>query len=52
MPMEAFLSILIAMLFGAIIGVERESANKPAGLRTNMLVSGAVQPGIGRSWLL
>lgn len=31
----------IAMLLGALIGVERESASKPAGLRTHMLVSGA-----------
>ncbi|NEQ30599.1 MAG: MgtC/SapB family protein [Leptolyngbya sp. SIO4C5] len=27
------------MLFGAVIGWERESHNKPAGLRTHMLVS-------------
>lgn len=29
----------IALLTGAIIGFERETKNKPAGLRTNMLVS-------------
>jgi len=28
-----------ALLFGALIGTERELRNKPAGLRTNMLVS-------------
>ncbi len=28
-----------AILFGALIGCERELQNKPAGLRTNMLVS-------------
>ena len=31
--------ILIAMLVGAIIGLEREVTGKPAGLRTHMLVS-------------
>lgn len=31
----------LAMLLGAIIGVERGRANKPAGIRTNMLVAGA-----------
>ena len=29
----------IALLTGAIIGFERETKSKPAGLRTNMLVS-------------
>jgi putative Mg2+ transporter-C (MgtC) family protein len=29
------------MLLGAILGLEREFAKKPAGLRTNMLVAGA-----------
>jgi putative Mg2+ transporter-C (MgtC) family protein len=33
--------ISLAMLLGAIIGFERELADKPAGLRTHMLVSGA-----------
>jgi putative Mg2+ transporter-C (MgtC) family protein len=31
----------LAMLLGGLIGLEREAANKPAGFRTNMLVSGA-----------
>lgn len=31
--------LLLAMLLGAVIGWERESASKPAGLRTNILVS-------------
>lgn len=30
--------LLLAMLLGAMIGWERESASKPAGLRTNILV--------------
>jgi putative Mg2+ transporter-C (MgtC) family protein len=31
----------ISVVLGAVIGFEREMANKPAGLRTHMLVSGA-----------
>jgi putative Mg2+ transporter-C (MgtC) family protein len=31
--------LLIAMGFGAIIGLQREHSGKPAGLRTHMLVS-------------
>ena len=30
-----------AMVLGALIGLDREAAEKPAGLRTHMLVSGA-----------
>jgi len=31
----------ISMLLGAVIGIDREFADKPAGLRTHMLVAGA-----------
>ncbi|MCI0661884.1 MAG: MgtC/SapB family protein [Acidobacteria bacterium] len=31
--------LVIAMLLGAIIGIQRERTGKPAGLRTHMLVS-------------
>jgi putative Mg2+ transporter-C (MgtC) family protein len=31
----------LSMILGGIIGLERERADKPAGLRTHMLVSGA-----------
>jgi putative Mg2+ transporter-C (MgtC) family protein len=31
----------LAMVLGALIGVDRELARKPAGLRTHMLVAGA-----------
>lgn len=31
--------ILIAMILGGIIGIDREIAQKPAGLRTHMMVS-------------
>ena len=33
--------VALAMLLGALIGLEREFADKPAGLRTHMLVAGA-----------
>lgn len=35
------LNVFVAMIFGGIIGLERELARKPAGLRTLMLVAGA-----------
>jgi putative Mg2+ transporter-C (MgtC) family protein len=31
--------LIVAMIFGAVIGIQRERAGKPAGLRTHMLVS-------------
>ncbi len=33
--------VAVAMLLGAVIGCERELADKPAGMRTHMLVAGA-----------
>jgi putative Mg2+ transporter-C (MgtC) family protein len=33
--------VIIAIILGGIIGLERELAGKPAGLRTHMLVAGA-----------
>lgn len=33
--------VLIAMAVGAVIGLERELKDKPAGIRTHMLVAGA-----------
>lgn len=35
------LRMLIAMALGAVMGLDRELADKPAGLRTHMLVAGA-----------
>ena len=35
---QAILRIILASLFGALIGVEREHAKRPAGLRTHVLV--------------
>jgi putative Mg2+ transporter-C (MgtC) family protein len=34
-------SVAAAMLLGAVVGLDREIAQKPAGLRTHMLVAGA-----------
>jgi putative Mg2+ transporter-C (MgtC) family protein len=34
-------SVALAMVLGAVIGLEREAKDKPAGLRTHMLVAGA-----------
>ena len=36
-----FLDIIITCVLTAFIGIERESAHKPAGIRTNMIVGGA-----------
>lgn len=38
---QAFIEVLIAVILGGVVGLEREFANKPAGLRTHMLVAGA-----------
>jgi len=35
---EAVLRLLLATALGAIIGYQRERANKPAGLRTHILI--------------
>ena len=42
-----------AMLLGGLIGYERETANKPAGFRTHMMVAGAcaLLVGLGASML-
>jgi len=39
LTVETFLSLLLAVAFGALVGIERELTAKPAGLRTHMLVS-------------
>jgi putative Mg2+ transporter-C (MgtC) family protein len=38
-PWEAFLRLLAAVLVGAAVGFDRELRNKPAGLRTHILIS-------------
>jgi putative Mg2+ transporter-C (MgtC) family protein len=39
--MQILALVMLGMFLGAVIGFERESANKPAGLRTHMLVAGS-----------
>lgn len=39
--LSVLLEILISIILGGIIGIERELAQKPAGMRTHMLVAGA-----------
>jgi putative Mg2+ transporter-C (MgtC) family protein len=39
--------VALAMFLGGLIGVERELADKPAGLRTQMLVAGAASLFVG-----
>lgn len=36
---RVIIRLVAATLFGAIVGIQRESTRKPAGLRTHMLVS-------------
>jgi putative Mg2+ transporter-C (MgtC) family protein len=36
---DAIVRIVVAALLGAVLGMERELSDKPAGLRTHMLVS-------------
>jgi putative Mg2+ transporter-C (MgtC) family protein len=38
-PLEALLRLVAAAMMGAIVGWEREAQDKPAGLRTHMMVS-------------
>lgn len=39
LTLETLESLLIAVALGAVVGIEREHAHRPAGLRTHMLVS-------------
>lgn len=39
LTLGTFTSLVLAVVFGAIVGLERETAHRPAGLRTHMLVS-------------
>lgn len=38
-PLEAVLRVFMAVIVGALIGLDRELRNKPAGLRTHILIS-------------
>ncbi len=39
LTLDTLLGLVLSVVFGAIVGVERELAHRPAGLRTHMLVS-------------
>jgi putative Mg2+ transporter-C (MgtC) family protein len=39
LTLETLVSLLLAVALGAVVGIEREIAHRPAGLRTHMLVS-------------
>jgi putative Mg2+ transporter-C (MgtC) family protein len=41
------LEVVVAMILGAVIGYDRELADKPAGLRRHMLVAGAAALFVG-----
>ncbi len=38
LTLETFAALLLAVALGAIVGIQREIAHRPAGLRTHMLV--------------
>ncbi len=48
-PYQIIGEVAVAMILGGLIGLERELAHKPAGLRTHMLVAGtaALLVGLG-----
>lgn len=39
--LDILLKVLVAICLGGLIGIERELARKPAGIRTHMFVAGA-----------
>lgn len=39
--LSIFVDVLVATVLTAFIGLEREKAHKPAGIRTNMIIGGA-----------
>lgn len=38
-PWDVFLRLSVAIVVGALVGLDREMRNKPAGLRTHILIS-------------
>jgi putative Mg2+ transporter-C (MgtC) family protein len=38
-PLDALMRLVIAVIFGGLVGFDRELRNKPAGLRTHILIS-------------
>jgi putative Mg2+ transporter-C (MgtC) family protein len=49
LQLEIFREVLIALVLGGVIGLEREAADKPAGFRTQMMVAGAAALLVGLS---
>ena len=45
--MHLLLEVLVAMGLGAVIGYDRAASDKPAGLRTHMLVAAAAALFVG-----
>lgn len=45
--LKIVLEVIIAMTLGAVVGYDREALDKPAGLRTHMLVAGAAALFVG-----
>lgn len=39
--LQVIVEVALAMLLGGLVGLERELADKPSGLRTHMIVAGA-----------
>lgn len=54
LQIEIFGEVVLALVLGGIIGLERDLAGKPAGLRTHMLICGvsAFLVGTGNAFLL
>ena len=49
---EILAKVALAMLLGGVVGFERETASKPAGFRTHMLVAGVAALLVGVSFTL
>jgi putative Mg2+ transporter-C (MgtC) family protein len=52
LQLEILVEVSIALVLGGVIGLERESADKPAGFRTQMMVSGAAALIVGLASVL
>jgi len=50
--LELLLQVLVAMALGAVIGYDRQASDKPAGLRTHMLVAGAAALFVGLAHII
>ena len=52
LQLDILVEVSIALVLGGIIGLEREAADKPAGFRTQMTVSGAAALIVGLASVL